>query len=496
MFKRISTVLFLLVIIASTTHAATATIQLPRSGQTGCYDATGKVIDCTTQGQTQDGKVQAGMPWPSPRFTDNGDGTVTDNLTSMVWAKDANLMKTRDPGFDNDLTFSWVSSTAGDGAVMWQHALDYIKKLNTENYLGYNDWRLPNINELNSLIDLQKTSPALPSSHPFTNLQYSNSSNWIRYWSSTTSVAFPDNAFSVDMDSGDASGVAAGKVAPFYVWPMRGGEWSGVYSNIPKTGQTSCYDYRGTTIPCAGTGQDGELLKGVSSPSPRFTDNANGTVTDNLTGLIWTKAANNPGPAACVPDAVYATWQGALDFVGCLNTNSYLGYSDWRLPNREELASLLDHQNELPMLPAGHPFNNLGASYNYWTSSTRYGKPSDVWFVQMDYGYLRTGFGKTAYGNDFYVWPVRGGQLENPVVSNLLKGDINNDGKIDIFDALLTLQYGLNLIPHDTATDAKYLASADVAPLDTATMKPKGDARIDVMDALVILQRAVNLVSW
>lgn len=76
------------------------------------------------------------------------------------------------------------------------------------------------------------------------------------------------------------------------------------------------------------------------------------------------------------------------------------------------------------------------------------------------------------------------------------KGDVNGDGKIDIFDALLTLQYGLNLIQHDSATDAKYLANADVAPLNTTTMKPGGDNKIDIMDALVILQRSVNLLSW
>ena len=51
---------------------------------------------------------------------------------------------------------------------------------------------------------------------------------------------------------------------------------------MPKTGQTTCY----------ATGDDGDLEKGVAWPNPRFTDNGNGTVTDNLTGLIWLKNAN------------------------------------------------------------------------------------------------------------------------------------------------------------------------------------------------------------
>jgi uncharacterized repeat protein (TIGR02543 family) len=78
--------------------------------------------------------------------------------------------------------------------------------------------------------------------------------------------------------------------------------------------------------------------------------------------------------------------------------------------------------------------------------------------------------------------------------STTLKGDVNGDGKVDIFDALLTLQYGLNLIPHNAANDANYLANADVAPLDT-NGKPKGDGKIDIFDALIILQAAVNLIQ-
>lgn len=78
----------------------------------------------------------------------------------------------------------------------------------------------------------------------------------------------------------------------------------------------------------------------------------------------------------------------------------------------------------------------------------------------------------------------------------VLKGDINNDGKVDVADALLALQYALNLIPHNTTNDAVYLVTADVAPVNMVIMKPSGDGKIDIMDALVILQRSVNLLSW
>jgi subtilase family serine protease len=80
-----------------------------------------------------------------------------------------------------------------------------------------------------------------------------------------------------------------------------------------------------------------------------------------------------------------------------------------------------------------------------------------------------------------------------PVVA---AGDINGDGRIDILDALLTLQYAVNLIPHTPDNNVKYLAVADVAPLEPATGMPKGDGKIDVFDALILLQRALDLTTW
>jgi hypothetical protein len=63
-----------------------------------------------------------------------------------------------------------------------------------------------------------------------------------------------------------------------------------------------------------------------------------GTISDKLTGLIWTKDAGTPTEGACIGEI--KTFQGALDYVKCLNSNSYLGYVDWRLPNIKELNSV------------------------------------------------------------------------------------------------------------------------------------------------------------
>ena len=91
-------------------------------------------------------------------------------------------------------------------------------------------------------------------------------------------------------------------------------------AELQKTGQTVSYR----------TGDDGTLQHGVPWPVPRFTDHSDGTVTDNLTGLMWTKNANLSGAQ---------TWTNAVDH--CNDMDAY-GYTDWRLPNVRELQSLCD----------------------------------------------------------------------------------------------------------------------------------------------------------
>ena len=160
---------------------------------------------------------------------------------------------------------------------------------------------------------------------------------------------------------------------------------------VPKTGQTTSY----------ATGDDGDLEKGVPWPNPRFTDNGDGTVTDNLTGLIWLKNANCFGTR---------TWNDALsDSNGLEHGECGLtdgsGQGDWRLPNRFELESLLDLENYSPALPSGHPFNNV-QSNPYWSSTTlAYGTDS-AWSVYMYNGRVY----EYHEGSICCLWPVRGGQ--------------------------------------------------------------------------------------
>lgn len=359
-----------------------ATIQLLRTGQTTCYNSFNNVIPCAGSGQ--DGEIQAGVAWPNPRFVVNGDQTVTDALSGLSWTQDASLV-----------------------SASWQVGLDYIRDLNTSNYLGHNDWRLPNINELTSLVNIGQSNPAA-----WLNLQGFSNVIPLYYWSSSSSVdSATGNVWSVDMSDGYVSSRV--RANGQYVWPVRGGLPGAVI--LPRTGQSACYDASGNQIDCVGTGQDGELQTGAVWPIPRFVDNGDQTVTDSLSGLVWPMDANAQGPVTCSPAAGTKTWSNALGFVACLNANAYLGKSDWRLPNINELGSLIHKgQEETAAWLNGQGFSNIQAGGTYWSSSSYTATALYAWFVYLD------GEGYTGFTNKTvpkYVWPVRGGQVGTPAIS-------------------------------------------------------------------------------
>lgn len=163
-------------------------------------------------------------------------------------------------------------------------------------------------------------------------------------------------------------------------------------ANIPVTGQTTSYWTR----------DDGDLQKGVPWPNPRFTDNGDGTVTDNLTGLIWLKDADCFGDRAW-GSAIYDC-NGLKDGECGLTDGSSAG--EWRLPNRFELESLRDLGNVGPALPSEHPFTNVRISKSYWSSTTYDLDPNYAWYAGMNFG----GSGHFLKGESIFVWPVRGGQ--------------------------------------------------------------------------------------
>ena len=181
---------------------------------------------------------------------------------------------------------------------------------------------------------------------------------------------------------------AVGADDGFYVIPSMRGK----YAPVPKTGQTTP----------SYTGTDGAWKKGVASPTPRFTDNNNGTVTDNLTGLIWMKNANAFGTIKWADALSAANNLKSGDPGTGLTDGSKAG--DWRLPNIRELYSLVDYGRSAPALPADHQFTGVQVAY-YWSSTTFVQSTGSSWTVFFNGG------GVYPFGKDsiFYVWCVRGG---------------------------------------------------------------------------------------
>ena len=351
--------------------------------------------------------LSSGIDWPNPRFSepvDNND-VVIDNLTGLMWAKNANL-----PG----------------ASITWQEALDYVEDMNNdihENF-EYTDWRLPNVKELLSLVDYgiySSINPSLPSGHPFINV----AGYW--YWSSTSSTPSHDKTWTVNIYDWGGKAYFIKTLDTLYVWPVRG-PVSSSPALLPKTRQTTCFGSDGISRACTGTGEDGELQIGEPWPAPRFSNNGNGTVTDNLTGLMWTKDANLFGNL---------WWYDFSSYVTRMNSGIYenYGYTDWRVPNVNEFESLIDINEYSPSLPPGNPFINV-SSLPYWTSTV----PRIM--------ELENGMHNSGNDNDFYpLWPVRGetcsdsdhdgipDDVDNcPGVSNTDQSDMDGDGIGDVCD--------------------------------------------------------------
>ncbi len=155
--------------------------------------------------------------------------------------------------------------------------------------------------------------------------------------------------------------------------------------NLAKTGQTTSYR----------TGDDGDLQKGASWPNPRFTDNGNGTITDNLTGLMWQRVPLSTGRA----------WNEAIDYCNALEL---AGYTDWRLPNRKELMSLINYDQANPSTWLNSQgFSNVQSGW-YWSAGTFAGNTLHAWGVDMSYGFIS--YDGNIYGSNLYVVAVRSGQ--------------------------------------------------------------------------------------
>jgi hypothetical protein len=163
-----------------------------------------------------------------------------------------------------------------------------------------------------------------------------------------------------------------------------------------KTGQTNNFGV---------TGSDGDLQKGTARS---YASNADGTITDNSTGLVWEKLTN-PGDGSIHDFNNFYTWTDAFAKIAALNTANFAGHSDWRLPNINELLTLVDWGQVVPAINQT-VFNNGVDSFTqsdfYWSSTTYQFIPNFAWIVDFVVGFVSAdskGF------NGYYVRAVRGG---------------------------------------------------------------------------------------
>jgi len=348
-------------------HVGDKLASLPRTGQVASY-VTG-----------DDYSALQGAAWPGTRFTDNSDGTVTDHLTGLVWLQNANCFSATDWATALSTANGLASGTCGltDGSTAGQ-------------------WRLPNINELESLVDVSQSNPAVAAANHFSSIKTDHA-----YWSSTTYTALTSNAMAIrftdgrwinGVDTGDGSFNNAKTTSTNYMWAVK----SGGAGTIQLLATGAFAGTGGGSGASFGSHDDASLQMGVHFTSPRFIDNGNGTLSDSVTGLIWLKQA----------DCINATWAGALAATNSL-ASGQCGLTDgstagqWRMPNRNEMLSLSDRA---PTFPQANYFNGVAGASGmivtgpviftrfivsdyYWTSTTDAADPTQAWAIySCDFG--------------------------------------------------------------------------------------------------------------
>ncbi|MFW5735268.1 MAG: DUF1566 domain-containing protein [Oceanidesulfovibrio sp.] len=330
------------------------------TGLDRCHDSAGRDIPCEDTGQ--DAAHGLGLRMEGERFVAEPSNTdvVEDRLTGLVWTRDA---------------------SQGGFPVSWREALDHIAAMNAERTYGRSDWRLPNRRELRSLVNHGQRKPVLNPDHPFASVFQ----HW--YWTATTAAKAPGYAWRVHMAGGRV--FYGRKDEGSMVWAV-----AGQSGTLPRTGQKQCFDDRGRTIECGGTGQDGELRMGVAWPEDRFAVHPGDkdAVLDRLTGLLWRINANECGRLT--------TWKEALDKATRAGMSSA---GPWRLPNINELESLVDCSAHDPALPAGHPFENTQEAY--WSSTSSGFEPDWTFNLYLHKGAV--GVGHKA-GAEFCCWLCAG----------------------------------------------------------------------------------------
>ncbi|MCP5049885.1 MAG: DUF1566 domain-containing protein, partial [bacterium] len=254
--------------------------------QSTCYNTNGSSISSPSPGSSLYGQ-DAQYSGNAPSYTDNGDGTITDNNTGLMWQQDPGAKKTH------------AQAEAGASSF---------------NLAGYSDWRLPTIKELYSLILFSGTDPATNSNNtsgltPFIDTDYFV----FQYGDTSIGERIIDSQFTTSTEYVNTT--MNGDETVFGV-NFADGRIKGYGIDDPMTGQGKTFYVlyvRGNTS------------YGVN----QFVDNGDGTITDQATGLMWMQ--NDSGHLGAGSKGNGAlNWEEGLQWAENL---THAGYSDWRLPN-------------------------------------------------------------------------------------------------------------------------------------------------------------------
>lgn len=356
---------------------------VPDTGQDRCYDDT-TVIECPGPGEPFFGQDAQYLTTPrSFSKLDSRGADLPDDATEWAMVRD-------------EVTgLVWEVKT-DDGSIhdvddrhySWDEARDaFIPTLNGAGFGGFDDWRLPTVRELSLLVNRGRTHSAADSFY-FPQLS-------LYYWSSTP----------------DPSG-AAGELGHYYVQFDEGYAY-----NYIKGGDGA--------MAVRGTGPD--------DWGTAFVDHGDGTVTDTVTGLMWQQI----GPT----DAM--NWRDALAYCEALE---FAGHTDWRLPDVNELQSLVDYSRCGPSIDTD-AFPETEPAF-YRTATTIAGTFCDqAWVVDFNLGYVDLYFGSQKSALQ-YVRAVRGG------VSGIA-GDMDGDGVSDSDDTCPAVHN-----PQQTDTDGDGIGDA------------------------------------
>jgi hypothetical protein len=379
--------------------------QLPDTGQTKCYNETVE-ISCAAEGEPfygQDSQYRGltrsytklaygDVELPDTATQTDGWIMTRDNVTGLIWE-----IKTDDDSIhDKDNVYTWCDTNrhypgaCGDG----DDTEDFIRALNEVNYGGHNDWRLSTVKELSILLNSDITHPG-----PILDTEFFPNTVSANYWSSNPYTGNTVAAWQVFFDAGSSADVAFGSSADvafksdsFYVRAVRGG---------------------------------------LNSFLDHFQDNGDGTMTDIVTGLMWQKCSAgqtyDETNGACDGLASSHTWQDALSQCESL---SLAGHEDWRLPNRNELQTLVDYSRNMPAYIDTTDFSGIMSSY-YWSSTTRAIYPDTAWLVGFSLGFVKA-FNKSIAEP---VRAVRGGvsrslDSDGDGIPDDLE-DVNQNGTLD-----------------------------------------------------------------